>query len=157
MLLSMTVFFTVDSLFEKDRPMIVTKETDLGTISVSNVVFAEIISGSIHSLGMEHTVWPSSDRGKPADKGSWTSASDTAKLIDVDYIDEKHVALEFSIIIRFGASISGVTRELTEAIREALRESLGLDASRITINIAGVRSRKIARRNSKVVYDYAAD
>ena len=77
--------------------------------------------------------------------------------IDVDYIDGMRISLEFSVIIRFGLSIRRVTKRLADDIRSAAEESLGLDVARITINIAGVRSRKDARRNTKVVFDYVSD
>ena len=137
--------------------MIITKETDYGTISVSNVVFASLITDCIRDGELTNSLWPSTDKGKQVDKNSWNAVSDTAKLIDVDYIDGMRISLEFSVIIRFGLSIRRVTKRLADDIRSAAEESLGLDVAWITIEIAGVRSRKDARRNTKVVFDYVSD
>jgi uncharacterized alkaline shock family protein YloU len=72
-------------------------------------------------------------------------------------VDSTHISLEFSIIVKFGSSISSITRKLADEIHREILTDLGLETTQITINIAGVRSRKVARRNAEVVYRYAAD
>ena len=73
------------------------------------------------------------------------------------YSEEGTVKIEFSVIMKFGASIRAVTRKVSDYICERVREFLPEEPIQITVDIAGVRSKQVARRNTKTVYRYESD
>ena len=67
------------------------------------------------------------------------------------------MTIEFSVIVRFGVSIKTVTHEFSDRIADSMLYILGIKPTKIIINIAGVKSKQIARRNTRTIYRYDTD
>lgn len=137
--------------------MSLSKKTDLGEIKISDEIIAEIISDAISHPDLASNIWPATERGRQIGLLPKIVDAEFASNIETSYTEDEKVNLEFSVIVRFGVSISKVTKELSDRIVEKMDYILGITPDEITINIAGVRSKQIARRNIKAVYRYGTD
>lgn len=136
--------------------MSIIRSTELGEVKISDQVIARIISDAMSSDDIADDIWPSTERG--------FQIGLLPKLVDAEFasnietqLTEEGIELEFSVIVRFGASIKQTTRILADRVHDDMRYILGIAPSVITINIAGVKSKQTARRNTKAVYRYEAD
>lgn len=137
--------------------MTISRETELGTISISNAIFAQIILDAFDQESCRGKVWPSTKRGRQVGGDQMPSAADYGWHIDVERsFDGTSIDLEFPIIIRFGTSIRRITDALGDYVAGVIYEKQGRWPNQIKIRIAGVRSRQIARRNLEVIKNYAA-
>ncbi len=134
--------------------MALTKQTELGEISISNMVFAQIIFEGMRIPECRGKIWPATPRGRQIGIVPKYIDTEFSMYIDVDFNEEGRVELEFSVITLFGISIKRTTKHLADYIAGAFVKYSGRTPAAITINIAGVRSRHKARRNTKVVYRY---
>ena len=136
--------------------MILMKETDFGMIAISKNVFAEIVEAALNQPGCAGVIWPTARGGNLLDRVLHFTDPEVMKSIRV-YSEEGTVKIEFSVIMKFGASIRAVTRKVSDYICERVREFLPEEPIQITVDIAGVRSKQVARRNTKTVYRYESD
>ena len=83
--------------------------------------------------------------------------NELSMYIDCFFDDKNTIILEFNTIAKFGVSIKKVTKVLSDYIYESIKENFGNENMKITINIAGVKSKQKAKRNTKVVYRYEAE
>ena len=132
------------------------KKTELGDVKISDQVIANIITKTMSAADYNEKIWPATLKGRQIGVLPKIVDAEFASNIIVELDDNDTVILEFSVITRFGVSIRRITRRLSDQIHDDIKYSLGLNASMITINIAGVKSRHIARRNTKAVYKYEA-
>ena len=135
-------------------------KNDLGTISISNALFARMIYNGMELPECAGKMWPATRRGRQL--GSVPKLNDTelSMNVEVHYNEEQKICLEFSVIMLFGAGIRKTTAVLADHIADHIKKYSGRKPAEITINIAGVKSVKskhIAKRNTKVVYRYEAD
>lgn len=137
--------------------MTLSKETKLGTISVSNMLFAQIIGESFTKEYCLDRVWPASKRGRQIGSDAKFSLSDFANHIDVNpSSDGGSFDLEFSIIVKFGTSIRSISEHLADDIAATIEEKTGKKPNQIKIRISGVKSKQIAKRNLEVIKNYGA-
>lgn len=144
--------------------MTLSKETELGTITVSNVLFAQIIGESFKIETCADRVWPATRKGRQIGNDAKFSYQEFASHIDVtsaveegaENRSEKNSAIniEFSIIVKFGTSIRKVTDAIADYVADTLYEKQGKRPDRIKIRISGVKSKQIAKRNLEVVKNY---
>ena len=134
--------------------MSVARENRLGTISLSNAVFAQIIFDGMLQESCADRIWPSTPRGRQVGVIDRFTDSEFSMYINTDRDQDGRITLEFSVIVQFGLSIRKLTGMLSDYIADRICELDGDRPSVITINIAGVRSRHKVRRNTKVVYHY---
>ena len=125
--------------------MTISKTTELGTITVSDLIFAQIIDKSLRQAECRDKVWPASIKGRQIGNNQKYSLSDLAHEIEVEpNSDETNFELSFNIIIKFGAGIKKITDLLTENIAEAVEQKNGKKPDLIRIRIVGVKSKNIA-------------
>ena len=134
--------------------MSVARDNRLGTISLSNAVFAQIIFDGMLQESCADRIWPSTPRGRQVGVIDRFTDSEFSMYINTDRDQDGRITLEFSVIVQFGLSIRKLTGMLSDYIADRICELDGDRPSVITINIAGVRSRHKVRRNTKVVYHY---
>lgn len=135
--------------------MTLSKTTELGTISVSDIIFAQIIEKSLKIPECRDKVWAATKKGRQIGNEQKLNISDLAHEIDVEpSADGDSIELTFHVIIRFGAGIKLITDILTEYISETVLQKLGKKPDLIRIRIVGVKSRNIAKRNLEVVKRY---
>ena len=137
--------------------MTLSRETDLGTISVSNILFAQIIAESFEQEACRGKVWPATRKGRQIGNDQKYSISEFASHIEAEpSFDKSSVDLEFSVIVKFGASIRRLTDAVCDYIADELYKKQGKKPCQITVHISGVKSRQTARRSLEVVKRYAA-
>lgn len=135
--------------------MTISKETELGTISVSNVLFAQIIIESFKQEACRGRVWPATKKGRLLSSGAKVNISEFASCIEVEAGSERdRLDLEFPVVVKFGTSIRSLTDAIADYVAESLQEKTGKKPSQIKIKIAGVKSRQVARRNLEVIRRY---
>lgn len=132
-------------------------ENELGQMKVSNTIIAQIIYRGIEALKLEEKLWPATPRGRQIGMVSRFTDNELSMYIDCFFDDKNTIILEFNTIAKFGVSIKKVTKVLSDYIYEAIKENFGNESMEITINIAGVKSKQKAKRNTKVVYRYEAE
>lgn len=138
--------------------MTVSRETQLGTISISNLLYAQIIARGFEQEACRERIWPATRKGRLISGGQKLNLSEFASHIDVDNdFVENSVDLEFSVIVKFGASIRSLTDQLANYVAAAVEEKTGKKPSQIKIKIAGVKSRQVARRNLEVIKRYGIE
>ncbi len=142
-------------VFFRGEFMTISKTTELGTITVSNLIFAQIIEKSFQQKHCRGRVWPATSKGRQIGNEQKFSLSDFAHEINVEPSENGDgFELEFSIIIRFGTSIKLVTGIISDYIAETIEKKQGRKPDRIIIKIAGMKSRQIAKRNLEVIKEY---
>ena len=135
--------------------MTISKTTELGTINVSDLIFAQIIERSLRQTGCRDKVWPATKKGRQIGNDAKVSAADIAREIEVEASsDGSNFELTFNVIIKFGAGIRKITDLLTDYISETVLNKHGRKPDLIRIRIVGVRSKNIAKRNLEVVKRY---
>lgn len=132
-------------------------ENELGQMRVSSTIIAQIIYRGIEALKLEEKLWPSTPRGRQIGMVSRFTDNELSMYIDCFFDDKNTIILEFNTIAKFGVSIKKVTKVLSDYIYESIKENFGNENMKITINIAGVKSKQKAKRNTKVVYRYEAE
>lgn len=136
--------------------MTLSKKTSLGTISVSDLFFAQIIADSLQQEACAGKAWPSTRRGRQIGSEQKINIGDLAGHIEVNpSMDTEAIDLEFSIITKFGTSIRKLTDNIADYIADTVYEKQGARPNQIKIRITGVKSRQTARRELEVIKNYA--
>ena len=134
--------------------MALIKNTELGGISVSDDILLDVLEKATTTGALKDLVWLSTSRGKVQSTMRLVSDQDIINSIFITYDEKGGATLRFCVVVKFGVSIRTVTKELADEIAAMTKELTGIYPREITILIAGVRSKNIARRNLKVVYTY---
>ncbi|TDP49867.1 Asp23/Gls24 family envelope stress response protein [Aminicella lysinilytica] len=137
--------------------MTLTRETELGTVSISNSIISQIIIDGTMQPQCKNKVWVTTKRGRLVGIGGKFPDGDLAMNITSDANSEGHIKLEFNVVVRFGISIKSTNKAVADYIADRLEVISGSKPSEITINIAGVMTKqRKARRRTKVVYRYGS-
>lgn len=135
--------------------MTLARETELGTITVSNLLFAQIIADSFKLDACKGKVWPSTKKGKQIGSDMKFNLSEFASAIEVEErAEEDNIELEFHVIVKFGTSIRTVCEAIADDVAASIEKKQGKKPSQIKIHVAGVKSKQIAKRNLEVVKRY---
>ena len=133
--------------------MILTVKTNLGNIIVNNNIIAKTIIKAVKKT--EDRVLLSTSKGKILGVASKLSSGDLAGHFVMEQIDEKY-HLTFFAVVRFGSSISGVSKTVLDSIENELKEMFPDKGAHIVMHIVGIKSKQIALRNIEVTRDYEA-
>lgn len=132
--------------------MALERKNDLGTIKLNDYIFAQIVQNGISKCSGK--AFLASEKGKllgnQGVKAGLGEIASNIKLKD----EEDGYTLEFYLVMSFGASISETTRELLDYIEYEMKGMLPDKNGRIVLQIVGIRSKKIAERNIRVVREY---
>lgn len=135
--------------------MALTRETDLGTISVSNLFFAQMIAGSFKQESCKGKVWPATKKGRQIGSPAKFNLSEFASAIEVEPSEHPgRMNIECSVIVKFGTSISAICEAIADYTAETIEKKQAGKPYRITIHVVGVKSKQIAKRNLEVVKTY---
>ena len=138
--------------------MTLSKETRLGTITISELLFAQIIADGFKLEGCKGKVWPATKKGRQIGSDSKFNLSDFASAIEVEEsADGNNLDLTFNIIVKFGASISTIGDTLADEIAKSIEEKQGKKPNQIKIRVVGVKSKQIAKRDVEVVKNYGTE
>lgn len=133
------------------------RENRLGIISISNNIFAAVIRDGMLIPDCRGRVWPATKKGKQIGNDAKVNLNDFGSSIEVEDDEDGPMKIKFSIIIKFGSSISGITSSLSDYIAEAVGVITDKKTLQITIHVSGVKSRQIAKRNTEVIKTYEVD
>lgn len=136
--------------------MTLSKETQMGTISISNSILAQIIFDGMRTPACVEKIWPATPRGRQIGMVHKYMDTEFSMYIETEKGEDGRFILEFSVIAKFGISIGRTTQTLSDYIARDMKEIIGENPKQITINIAGIKSRNKVRGKTKVVYKYEA-
>lgn len=127
--------------------MILQRTNELGIISVSNNVFAQIVADSFGLVIGK--AWPGTKKGKQIGNDIKFNLSELESTLQVTEIDDE-LYIKFYIIVKFGASIKNITDELMKYCFENIAKVYGKRPTEIVICVSGIKSRQIAKRDIEV-------
>ena len=117
--------------------MALEKQTDYGKITISDKVFEELISNFCQLPELYDRIWLAS---KPNIKSR--------------YNDSGRIEINLSVYVKFGQSIKGVSKELADKIDDSICRKTGTNPSLINVNVSGVKSGTLVRRNIDIPVEY---
>lgn len=113
------------------------KENELGKITISQNAIETIIAKQCQSPKLYDRIWlapKSYIRTETNDDDDWT--------------------LYFGVYVKFGVSISEICTELADRVALFFLESTGTYPKKIVINVSGVKSYNLVKRNMDIIVDY---
>ena len=135
--------------------MALTRDTELGTISVANLFFAQIIADSFKLEDCKGKVWPATRKGRQIGSPAKFNLSEFANAIEVHESEHAgRVDVEFNLIVKFGTSISSICERIADHTADLIEKRHGNRPHQIKIRVVGVKSKQIAKRNLEVVKTY---
>jgi len=138
--------------------MALTRETDLGTITVSNLLFAQVIADSFKTDTCKGKVWPATKKGKQIGSDMKFNLSEFANVIEVEEMEDSgRINLEFSVIVKFGTSIRTICEAICDDVAQSIGQKHGNKPAQIKVRVAGVKSKQIAKRNVEVTKRYGTE
>lgn len=136
--------------------MSIIKKTELGNVQISDQLIVHMISEAIEHPDLKGKVWAATERGRQIGLIPMRAEAELASSIKTELGEDDFLTMEFNVIVRFGISIKRITKRLSDLVADNMYYVLGLRPDIITINIAGVKSKQIARRNTKAVFKYGS-
>lgn len=138
--------------------MTLAKETNLGTITISNLLFAQLIAECFKLESCKNKVWPATKKGRQIGTDMKFNLSDFASAIEVEETGEDGcMDITFSVIIKFGTSIGAVCEALANGLADNVQQKHGKRPNQIKIHVVGVKSKQIAKRNLEVIKNYGTE
>ncbi len=116
------------------------KNTDYGKITLSDRVIEDFIAQFCQGIDLYDRIWLAA---KPNIKASFNK-------------DDK-IDLTFSVYVKFGQSIMKVCKELADRVAKFIIDRTGSSPASITINVSGVKSATLIKRNMDVLIEYGDD
>ncbi|MGN0709149.1 MAG: hypothetical protein ACI4LM_02765, partial [Anaerovoracaceae bacterium] len=107
--------------------------------------------------GCAGLIWPATPQGLMLENKGAEADENFFQSVSSSKNDDGGYRLEFSVIVRFGTSIRKVTKTLADEVVSAISDRFGEHISEMVINIAGVYTKNVTKRNTRVVYHYGAD
>ena len=83
-------------------------------------------------------------------------AGEDRSNIDISIKGEK-IDIKIHVIIKLGLSISKTTQSLIRGIKTCVEKAIGVSLASVTVIVAGVLSKQMARRNIEVKKQYSID
>lgn len=122
--------------------MLIIKDNDLGQIRVMKSCLAQLITECFKLY--DDRIWLCNKKGKIVVGANHQVSFD---------VEEVNGALDIKIytIIKFGTSISETTDSILNHLVNKINNTLGEQKFRIIINILGIKSKQIAKRDIEIV------
>lgn len=135
--------------------MAIYKENNYGKISVSDMLYAEILKDCFHKEDYIGKIWPSSSKGRQIGNDNKINKHELASNIIIDSDDNgDNISAEIFVIIKFGISIKQITTDFADSFAEGIASFHGRKPEQIKVYITGVKSKAIAKRNLEVIREY---
>ena len=132
--------------------MTIERKNNLGTIKLDDYIFAQIIQTSLSK-----SAFHASEKGKLlGSQGVKSSIGEISSNIRIREEADKYV-IEFYVITLFGASIRETTNEILDYIEYEMKGLFPGKGGRLILRIVGIKSKRIAPRNIKVVREYESE
>ena len=114
------------------------RENDLGKITISQNAIETIIAKQCQSPKLYDRIWLAQ---KP--------------YIRTEMIDGGGWKLYFSVYVKFGVSITEVCTDLADMVATYFKSGTGDYPETIIINVSGVKSDNLIKRNMDIIIDYS--
>ena len=135
--------------------MAIERKNDLGTIKLDDYIFAQLIQTSLSKSGGK--AFHASEKGKLlGNQGIKSGIGEISSNIKIREEKDKYI-IEFYVITLFGASIRETTNEILDYIEYEMKGLFPEKGGRLILRIVGIKSRRIAPRNIKVVREYESE
>ncbi len=123
-----------------------------GTIKLNDAVFAKLVIKAVARIGSR--AFLASEKGKIlSGNNQKISTGDLIPHIKIRE-EEEGICLEFYIVTQFGASISQLSQEILDYLVGELRIMFPDGKGQVILHIVGVKSKKQAERNIRIVREY---
>ncbi|WP_027398515.1 Asp23/Gls24 family envelope stress response protein [Anaerovorax odorimutans] len=122
-------------------------ETSDGNISIEKVVVGRIITQTVDSF--HGKVLLSNHKGKSRGIVAKIGGIDDINYMDIE-LGEEGLDIKIYVVIKFGTSIKTVTKLLIQEIKKNIEEYASIKVNSVSIIVAGMVSKQIARRNIEV-------
>ncbi len=138
--------------------MALSKNTDLGQITISDQIFAGMLIEAIRCPECEGRVWPSTKRGRIIPESGRSYESEVAGSIEVSRDDaDDTLYLNVYVVIKFGAGIKKVVEAMCSYMAGIITERQGERKVSVMVHVTGVKSKQVARRELLVIKEYGRD
>lgn len=114
------------------------EKTEFGKIVISEQTVAH---GIVDEIQKNKNVYVANKMGKKSDKIIISKENDI-------------VEVKVPVVVKFGTSIQNTTEEIFETVYNMLTGFSGIQVRKITVNVVGVVSKKLAKRNIEVSKTY---
>ena len=119
-----------------------------GTISIHTSVICQLIEEMVETE-FSGRVWISDKQGQDSSFIMKIGAQDVTDDIEM-YLENGQLFVKLYVVLRFGLSIKQVTNALIGRLKETIAENTAIPVREITVVVAGVMSRQLARRNIEI-------
>lgn len=127
--------------------MLYREYTKQGSIIIRKPVIGRIVLEAVNQFQGRAMI--SNHKGKIVRIKHRYGVPDASDHMDISY-SHKGLDLRIFIAIRFGTSISMVTEQLIQDIKQNIEKYTGIEANSIAIVVTGLISKQLTRRNIEV-------
>ncbi len=114
----------------------VTYETKLGSVCITNAFFAKLIGQAVSSCyGVSGMVAKGTQkiktilhRGKMIDRGIIVSG------------DINSITVELHIVVTYGININAIANSIVHNVKYTVKEATGIDIKRVTVHVDGIQT-----------------
>ena len=126
-----------------------TYRNKMGRVALDADVFAALAAAA--AAAFKDRAVLTDPKGRPVSREK-LSAPEKADFTEVSPgSSSDSIRMEVYMIVKFGISISSFAEEYAYALRTLCREATGIYIEQIAVNITGVRSKKTARRELRIL------
>lgn len=135
--------------------MTIARENQYGKITVSDLLYAEILKDCFQKDECKGKLWPSSQKGRQIGNDSKINVHELASSLILESDENgNNINIEIFVIIKFGVSIKQITTAIADSFAEGIYQFHNVKPKCIKVNITGVKSKAIAKRNLEVIKEY---
>lgn len=117
---------------------------EFGKVKINYNVISNIASHVIKKN--KNIIQITNYKGKTIDVMNCFNKNSDANFIDIKMINNK-LTLKVYLIVRFGSSLSKLTSNLIEELKQVIFENTGIEISKVIINVKGIKSKRVDKRN----------
>ena len=123
-------------------------ETNWGQIHFSKKPLRQICTNAVELCGGKAVIYNFKGKGRNKGEVVFQPRSDKATAADILIEgDGSDLEITMYIVVRFGASIKGVARTITDSIHSQLKDVFGVTPARVKIIITGTASKDVITRH----------
>lgn len=111
-------------------------ETMIGSICLSNEYFARIIGRAVTSCFGVVGMVPQGGKQKLLSLIKKDSALDTGVVVKGDF---SSITVDLHIVVSYGMNINAIAKSITHKVKYAVYEATGIKVSKVTIRVDGIK------------------
>ncbi len=114
----------------------ITYETRLGKINISEAYLSKLIGNEVTSCFGVVGMVPSTNKQKIFNKFLKSEQIDTGiKVVG----DADKISVEIHIVVTYGMNINAIANSITEKVKYAVKEATDIDVKKVTVKIDGIK------------------